>query len=399
MFTHIDPIRVRRIKKEYFDGTHRVTDPKKTLEKIKPLMAEIGVTEVEDITHLDRLNIPVYSAIRPGARIGATKVHAGKGTLPIHAEVSAMMEAIERHSAEYRGENMIYESFEGMGLASAIDPADLILPRNLESSERLHWTPSWDVLNEEEIYVPSNAVYHPYDPVGMAQQLFRSDTNGLASGNVIEEAILHATFEVIERDALSDAENARSLGRRITIDRDGPAKDLLDTFEENGVQIHLWLIDAKTDVPTVAAAADDTVTKDPLLLVMGSGTHLDPEIAVLRALTEVAQSRGSSLQGAREDPKRRILIEKAGYERLKRINSMWFKEDVETVALSEIPDRSTEYIDEDLDVTLEELAGHTERVCVCDLSRTPVPVVRVVIPGLEVSYMDKTRTRNKQAVF
>lgn len=396
MFSHIDPIRINRIKKEYFNGTHRIIDPEKTLEKVKPLMPEIGVVEVEDITHLDRLGIPVYSASRPGAKPGATRIHAGKGTLPVHAEVSAMMEAIERSSAEYRGESMIHDSFEGMGLAMAVDPADLILPRPLESGERLHWTPSWDMMNEEEIYIPSNAVFHPYDPVGMAHQLFRSDTNGLASGNVIEEAILHAIFEVIERDALSDAENTRSLGKKIIIDRDGPAKELLEIFENNGVKIHLWLIDAKTGVPTVAAGGDDTLTKDPALLVMGSGTHLNPEIAVLRALTEVAQSRGSSLKGGREDQKRRILIEKAGYERLKRINRMWFTDEAETIKLSEIPDKSTEYIDEDLKVTLEELKGHAERVCVCDLSKTSVPVVRVVIPGLEVSYMDKTRRRKRR---
>ncbi|WP_048149842.1 YcaO-related McrA-glycine thioamidation protein [Methanolacinia paynteri] len=395
MFTHIDPIRINRIKKEYFDGTHRVTAPEKTLEKIKPLMPKIGVVEVEDITGLDRLGIPVYSASRPGAKPGATRMHAGKGTRPVHAEVSAMMEAIERYSAEYRGESMIHESFDGMGPATAVDPADLILPRPLESGEKLHWTPSWDMMNEEEIYVPSNAVFHPYDPVGMAQQLFRSDTNGLASGNIIEEAILHAIFEVIERDALSDAENARSMGKKIIVDKEGPAKELLDIFEDNGVKIHLWLIDAKTGVPTVAAGGDDTLTKDPSLLVMGSGTHLNPEIAVLRALTEVAQSRGSSLKGGREDPKRRMLIEKAGYERLKRINRMWFTDEAESIKLSEIPDKSTEYIDEDLKVTLEELQGHAERVCVCDLSKTPVPVVRVVIPGLEVSYMDKTRVRRR----
>ena len=396
MFTHIDPVRINRIKKVYFDGTHRVAAPEKTLEKIKPLMTEIGVVEVEDITNLDRLGIPVYSASRPGAKPGATRMHAGKGTRPVHAEVSAMMEAIERYSAEYRGENMIYESFEGMGLEIAVDPADLILPRPLESDEKLHWTPSWDLKNDEEIYIPSNAVFHPYDPIGMAQQLFRSDTNGLASGNVFEEAILHAIFEVIERDALSDAENARSMGKKIIIDRDGPAKELLDIFEDKGVQIHLWLIDAKTGVPTVAAAGDDTLTKDPSLLVMGSGTHLNPEIAVLRALTEVAQSRGSSLKGGREDPKRRMLIEKAGYDRLKRINRMWFTDEAGSIKLSGISDKSTEYIDEDLKITLEELKGHADRVCVCDLSKTPVPVVRVVIPGLEVSYMDKTRVRKRQ---
>ena len=396
MFSQIDPIRIRRIKKEYYNGTHRVVAPEKTLEIIRPLMPEIGVVEVEDITHLDRLGIPVYSAARPGAKPGATRVHAGKGTLPIHAEVSAMMEAVERYSAEYRGEQMIHDSFEGLGPAKAVDPADLILPRPLESGERLHWTPSWDLMNEEEIYIPSNAIYHPYDPIGMAQQLFRSDTNGLASGNVLEEAVLHATFEVIERDALSDAENARSMGRKIVIDKEGPARELIEVFENNGVEIHLWLIDGKTGVPTVAAGGDDTVTKDPSLLVMGSGTHLNPEIAILRALTEVAQSRGSSLKGGREDAKRRMLVEKAGYERLKRINRMWFTDEAETVKLTDIPDKSTEYIDDDLKVTLEELKGHADRVCVCDLSKTPVPVVRVVIPGLEVSYMDKSRMRKRR---
>jgi ribosomal protein S12 methylthiotransferase accessory factor YcaO len=35
--------------------------------------------------------------------------------------------------------------------------------------------------------------------------------------------------------------------------------------------------------PTVAAAADDTVTRDPAMIVIGSGTHAGPEIAALRA--------------------------------------------------------------------------------------------------------------------
>ncbi|MDD3070842.1 MAG: YcaO-like family protein [Methanoculleus horonobensis] len=306
-----------------------------------------------------------------------------------------MMEALERYCAEYRGDRMECATYEEIGPGRAVHPEDLLLPRKLEQGEKVHWTPGWDILNDEEIYVPSNAVFHPYDSLGMAFPLFRSDTNGLASGNVIEEAILHALFEVIERDALSIADAKRDLGSRLVIENECAAREVIDRFEENGIDIHLWLLDGKTGVPTVAAAADDTVTKDPAMLVIGSGTHLSPEIAALRALTEVAQSRGSYLQGGRSDPQREMIIRKAGYERLKRINRMWFA-DAEAVDITDVPDASTRRFDLDIREVLEEVAVHTDRVCVCDLSRTPVPVVRVVLPGFEVSYMDPDRKRPAQ---
>ncbi|KAF5039723.1 YcaO cyclodehydratase, ATP-ad Mg2+-binding [anaerobic digester metagenome] len=131
------------------------------------------------------------------------------------------------------------------------------------------------------------------------------------------------------------------------------------------------------------------------MLVMGSGTHLSPEIAALRALTEVAQSRGSYLQGGANDPQREMVIRKAGYERLKRINRIWFA-DAETVDITAVPDASTRRFDLDIQQVLEEIGPHTDRVCVCDLSRTAVPVVRVVVPGFEVSYMDPGRKRAEQ---
>ncbi|HNQ34025.1 MAG TPA: YcaO-related McrA-glycine thioamidation protein [Methanoculleus sp.] len=388
-------IMIHPVEKLYFDGTHRSRSPEETYAAVEPLMAEIGVTEIVDVTPLDRLGIPVFTAVRPGAARGAARVHAGKGKEPIHARVSAMMEALERYCAEYRGDRMEYATYEEIGPGRAVHPEDLFVPRKLEQGEKLHWTPVWDILNDEEAYVPSNAVFHPYDSLGMAVPLFRSDSNGLASGNVMEEAILHALFEVIERDALSLAEQRHDLGHRLTIGNDCAAREVLDRFEENGIEIHLWLLDGKTGIPTVAAAADDTVTRDPAMIVIGSGTHACPEIAALRALTEVAQSRGSYLQGGRTDPQREMVIRKAGYERLKRINRMWFA-DAEAVDIRDIPDVSTNRFDLDIERALQEISPYADRVCVCDLSRTPVPVVRVVVPGFEVSYMDPDRKRPAQ---
>src|SRR5690606_40965851 len=55
--------------------------------------------------------------------------------------------------------------------------------------------------------------------------------------------------------------------------------------------------------------------RDPALLTMGVGTHLDPEVAVIRALTEVAQSRATQIHGTREDTVRAVFMRRAGYER------------------------------------------------------------------------------------
>jgi ribosomal protein S12 methylthiotransferase accessory factor len=383
--------RITRAKKEFFSGTHRSLPPERTLPVIEPIMTGIGVKEIVDITPLDRLGIPVFSAVRPrGAR--GVDVYSGKGLDPVQARVSAMMEAIERYSGEYHGDQMELASYEEVGITRAVNPEELILPRPLQMGEKVHWTPGWDLLNDEEVFVPSNAVFHPYNTLGMVQPLFRSDTTGLASGNLREEAILHALMEVVEWDALSMAGIRKTMGRRLTIDREEPIKGLLSTFEQAGIDIYLWLLDSRTKIPTIAAAADDQKTKDPSLLVMGVGTHTDPLIAATNALLEVAQSRATQLEGEMKEAERQDLVHRIGYERMKRINRGWFAP-ADEIALSSVKNLSTPYFDEDIGIVLSEVRQHADRICLCDLSRTVVPAVRIVIPGFEISHIDKDRIR------
>ncbi|MBN1195463.1 MAG: YcaO-like family protein [Methanomicrobiaceae archaeon] len=385
---------IREVSKQFFNGTHRALTPEETCRIIRPLIPDIGVSEILDLTPFDRLGIPVAATIRPRAARSAENLRAGAGADPILAKIAALMAAIERYSVEYRGQQMQFASHEELGLTRSVDPRDLILPRPFGMGEQVHWTPSWDLLNEEEIAVPSNAVYHPYDPMGMGEILFQSDDVGLAGGMEPEEAILHGMLEVVERDALSTAERARNLGSRITVDRDGPARRLLDLFTGAGIEMHLWLLPGRTGIPAVAVSADDTVSKDPALLVTGSAAHTDPEIAVIRALMEVARSRAVYLHRGRIDAVREAFARKAGYERLKRINRLWYSSADET-ELSAISSLSTERFDQDIARCLDEIGAHADRVCVTDLTSTPVPVVRVIIPGFEVSYSDTSRIRGQ----
>lgn len=386
---------LNRVEKRYFHGTHRTCAPKETEKMARPLMKSIGAGPVRDITRSDRVGIPCCVSSRSRIPRGGTGIHPGMGLdLPL-ARVSAMMAAIERFSGEYHGDQMVCASYEEAGVARAVDPESLILPRPLEQGEKLHWTPGADIMNCEQVLVPSNAVFFPYDTLGMTMPLFQSDPSGLASGNVREEAILHGLLELLERDAMSRAERRRDMGKRLVMDTDGPARALLGRFTSAGVAIHLWLLEGRTRVPVVAAAADDHVTKDPALLMMGSGCHPDPEIAASRALTEVAFSRAAYLRGGTTSSHREMILSRAGYERMKRINREWFA-DAPEIPVSSLPDVSSQLIDEDISLILDDLRPGVERVCVVDLPRTAVPVVRVVVPGLEVSHLHKDRKVRQQ---
>ena len=84
----------------YFKGTHRVIAPKKTIEINEDKLKIAGITRIADITDLDRIGLPIYTAIRPTAEDGAISIYGGKGITKDHAKASAMMEGFERYSAE-----------------------------------------------------------------------------------------------------------------------------------------------------------------------------------------------------------------------------------------------------------------------------------------------------------
>ena len=203
-------------------------------------------------------------------------------------------------------------------------------------------------------------------------------------------------FEVIERDAWSIFELTHKNSSQIDLDsiESEIIQEALLKFSENEIKIKLMDLTADINIPTIAASADDTLLKDAGLLTLGIGTHLDPEVAILRALTEVAQSRATQIHGAREDTVRADFARNAGYERMKRINKHYFDEDDGKISLSEIPNNSTDSITKDIDIVLEELnKNEIEHVLYYDLTRPElnVNVVRVIIPTMELYSIDQSR--------
>jgi ribosomal protein S12 methylthiotransferase accessory factor len=383
-------LRLRSCLKRYKKDTHRALPPEETLEIVERKMPAAGITRVADITNLDRIGIPVFTSIRPTAEKGAISVYNGKGATPTEAKVSAIMEGIERYSAEVRNSDLRIARFSELR-DNALNPEELILPRDADPDAEIPWVMGYDLIGDEEILVPANAVFHPLPSV--YTRLFRTNTTGLASGNQLEEAIFHGLAEVIERDAWSIAEHSRSMGPLLRYNGDGLAGELLNMFRLAEVQVYVRDITSDVDVATFAAVSDDLKLKDPALLTAGMGTHTDPEVALLRALTEVAQSRLTQIHGAREDTVSADFRRMMGYERLKRLNRHWFEHEREE-DFSSIKSYDTDDFLDDIRLMLDRLqAAGFDRAIVVDLTAPEimVPVVRVIVPGLEISAVDPER--------
>ncbi len=396
----------KEVPVKYFGCTHRAIAPEETIKNVESKLRAAGVTRVAEITHLDRVGIPVYTAIRPAAAEGAVSIYAGKGATKTQAKASAMMESFERYSAEMHDDHKqkfkkgVFEGSKN-DLDRYISPKLLILPNLLFDPENaeMDWIRSTNLKDDEYVMVPANAVFHPYIPEN-GVKLFQSNTNGLASGNRLEEAVFHGMMEVVERDAWSIFESKRQSKPEINCENteNQIIKDILAMFKDAGIHVKLVDLTADVEITTVAAVSDDTILKDPALLTLGVGTHLDPEVAVIRALTEVAQSRATQIHGTREDTIRAVFMRKAGYERMKRINNHWFDVSERSIDLNEMKNISGKSFREDIETSKKLLSKcGFEDILYIDLTRPDIdiPVVRVIIPGMEVYSVDVDRTGSR----
>lgn len=265
----------------------------------------MGISRLTDITRLDRLGVPVYASVRPRGR--TLRVHAGKGTRPEEAAAGALMEAIEfevaeRDSAagaEYRlpwGE--LVDGWPG-----GLGPADfsLRLGRTPRLGAAVDTARCRDLVTGRVVLLPTELVFMP----GYARpepSLYGSSTNGLASGNSLEEATLHALLEVLERDAVA-MNRARDASQIVDMaSLPVPFAALAPAWKRQGVELIVRHVPNDFDLPCFEAHLHEAASTD-VNLAGGYGLHPDRGVALARAVTEAAQSRLSLIHGGRDDIK------------------------------------------------------------------------------------------------
>ena len=389
-------------EKRYRTGTHRTRTPSETLAALEPHLRRFGITRVANVTGLDRLGVPVYLAVRPNSR--SLSVSQGKGLDAPSAKVSAIMESLEGHHAEFHRcacriatRAQLLESLDSRenGGGGVVDP--LRLPRSRASGDLAHrplvWTAGEDIRTGRAVWVPLETVDldftlpHAFE----GSDLLRS-SNGLASGNTLAEAVLHGLVEVIERDAtglmnLRPPDDWARARLNLSTVSDPSAARLLEQFERSDIALSVWNVTTDIGVPAFTAIIFDRTT-DQLLKpwppALGSGAHPDSGVALCRALTECAQSRLTAISGSRDDAGRKAYAYNQSSEVIENHRSI--AGEPEVLNFRDIQSCATSTIQGDLREILRRLDSRGLRqVVAIDLSsdRLPVSVARVIVPGLE----------------
>lgn len=373
----------------------RLVSAEETLARVKPLFPLFGITRVANVTGLDTIGIPVVMVNRPNSR--ALAVSQGKGPTLAAAKASAVMESIESWHAE-RATHLALRigSYEDLRYSlPVVDPERL--PSHMDSAytpyHQLLWAEGTNLKDGDSLWIPYEMVHTNYTlPLPTGHGCFQATSNGLASGNHWVEAVVHGLSEVVERDArtlwnLLPGEAQEETRIDLETVADPTCRQLLAQFARAGVAVGVWDQTADTGIPTfmariVQANGGPGVTVRP---AAGYGTHLVPEIALSRALTEAAQSRLTFISGARDDMRREeydhFLAEEQQALWLKRLRLGATVRDFNTV-----PSWQGQSLRGDLEEMRRRLARvGVEDIIVVDLTRAEIgiPVVRVVVPGLE----------------
>lgn len=367
--------------KRHLRGTHRMAEIDETFRRMSTSMPRWGISRLADITGLDRIGLPVAVAIRPNAR--SVSVSQGKGLDFAAAATSALVEAAELYHAEHMLRPLLHAGAERM-IEAGHAIAGSELADNPERS--LPWVETEDLASGEACWVPHDLVHADLTGVQPSAGGIAISSNGLAGGNSLTEATIHALCEVIERDAtarwqdLRRSERARTRLDTASID-EPDCIGILERLDHADFQVGIWNTTAETGVPSYHAAILDRRNENGHPGA-GDGCHLSPTVALLRALTEAAQTRLTYIVGTRDDldPDSFRLDQR----RDRRSRHEALMADPPTSDFTDAEEFYGDSLASDLATLLDRLAALGHRALGIDLGRpeTGLAVVRVVVPGM-----------------
>ncbi|MGB7099815.1 MAG: YcaO-like family protein, partial [Xanthobacteraceae bacterium] len=309
-------------------GGYRTVSPRVTTARFRKHVSPLTgvVSRLERIEADLPLNTNYYATHNfsaPAAtidelRAGLSRGSFGKGSTAEQGEASALMEAIERYSGVFQGDEIrVMRRFTEFPPGAAIPPNKVLLfsdaqyrraqaatganhtdiPTPFDRATEIEWSPVWSLRDKRFKFLPTSLLYFFYR--GPAAYL--ADSNGCAAGNTLEEAIVQGFLELVERDAYAIWWYNRL--QRPEVDLvlfdDGYIRDLQNQFTEIGRR--LWVLDVTSDleIPSFVAVTH-WMENGRENIEFGSGAHFDARIAMLRALTELNQFLSIGLLGGRK---------------------------------------------------------------------------------------------------
>ncbi len=314
------PVELQSRRKRFTtDGGHRILTPDQTVAKYEKHVSHLTgvVNALNEIAQEDNGLIHGFGC---GVNIkGQPEDYAhlrglldggdgGKGASRIQAKASGLCESIERYSGSFHGDELRIEATYQDIRDQAIHPYRLLnfseaqyvtahdfnktvsgynfVPPRFNEDEVVEWTPVWSLTQKAFKYIPTSYLYFNFS----RNPAVPACSNGNAAGNCIEEAILQGFFELVERDAVGIWWYNRIQREAVALEsfENRYICDLVKHYRTLGYE--LWALNLTTDldIPVFAGIARRTDHSTENIL-LGFGAHFDPDIAMLRTLTEVNQ--------------------------------------------------------------------------------------------------------------
>ena len=293
-------VRLNDAYKRFTMDQDKIYPPQETVKQFREKLKKIDLDILKSTIRIDngRLDIPVYFSTcgEDAAAVIGTKKQMGKGGTPAQSEASAIMELAERFSFfsfcknpdnffidEYR--NLKDRAIPFKAIARSVHDESDELERTKEIFSRLplKWTWAYNLSREEEILIPFNWFYTI------------NEFNGPSAGNCAEEAIVQGICELIERHVSSVISRNRLKTPAINVDSvsDPLSLEMIRKYRKAGVDLYMTDFSLDTGIPSVGVLAHDPSTfPEKSEIVWTAGTTPDPQKALSRALTEVAQLAG-----------------------------------------------------------------------------------------------------------
>jgi thiazole/oxazole-forming peptide maturase SagD family component len=381
------------------DGGSRTVCPQQTVDNITPFISPITglITHIQALPDSFDKSVKIYTtaffkkpAINRLTNIDNDSfVHQcmGKGVSHSQSQASALCEAIERFSAHFQGDEPLYLSkpdvlakrrydFQQLVPYSALQyqqfndenhPDSLLKQAAIAyQGEAIHWLPTWSLTEHEQVHLPLTHCLAniPFDDDKFA----RWHSNGCAAGNTLEEAILQALFELIERDAVAIWWYNRI--ERPAFDLTRLDKDNLQLIDETLADHDYWVLDLTHDieVPVMIAIGQH---KQNGGLSFGFGCHLQSDLAAQRALTELCQL--IPIRNQKDAPFDFDAVQQGAF---------LFPSGIIETVLGDV--ESSGDIKLDIEALVEKLQSLGLETLALDYSRAPLPIksTKVFVPGL-----------------
>lgn len=362
----------------------KIITPEETVRRFHAKASKLSLSILKETRRIDngRLDIPVYFSVcgEDAQRLTGTAKQMGKGANPAQSQASAVMELVERFSffafkdekshfdvatwEEAKGEKIPFEM-----MASSVHDEETPLKdvKTILKGIPFSWTSAWNLTQNREVLLPFDWFYAI------------NEFNGPSAGNCAEEAICQGISEVVERHVCSIIGHKKrptpTLDPKTSTD---PAVlEMISKYEKNGIRLVVSDFSLDTGIPTVGVFAWDPESfPHSSELVWTAGTAPDPQKALSRALTEVAQLAGDFNTCAN--------YVASGLPKFTELSEASFlTADTEKKGVDSLPDLASDNIRNEIERMVKALKGIGMEVLLVETTHQGlgIPAFYTVIPG------------------